>query len=130
MRLKILQINNQCAHGSPGNQPQSGRGLDRARRISALYKRAAVASGLIKRMLPGRAVSIEHNKPPDFAELDRCLNELSALGVHPFQQRLSASGQRRDLVPGHRSSAIPVSTQLPSPHEADTRGNRCGSLDH
>ena len=53
------------------------------RNVTAIYNRSALASGFVRSMLPDGTVTIQQTKLPDFAELDRCLQELSDLGVDP-----------------------------------------------
>jgi hypothetical protein len=65
------------------------------RKVAAIYKRATLASGLGRKMLPDGTMTIEPVKQPDFTELDRCLGELSDLGVDPVG--LAAGGSDETL---------------------------------
>jgi hypothetical protein len=56
---------------------------ERSENIAAVYKRATLATGLGSRLLPDGSMAIEQVKPPDFADLDRCVQELSDLGAGP-----------------------------------------------
>jgi hypothetical protein len=78
---------NQPARQEPVEAATSGPATDKARNVAAIYKRATLASGLASKLLPDGTVTIERIRLPDFTELDRCLRELSDLGVDPAQQR-------------------------------------------
>jgi hypothetical protein len=62
---------------------QGGASADMARNVTAIYARSALASGFVRRVLPDGTVTVQQSTLPDFAELDRCLQELSDLGVDP-----------------------------------------------
>ena len=61
--------------------------------IAAIYKRAAIASGLTSKMLPDGGITVEQSKLPDFSELDTCLKELCELEVEPVYGQLAGTQQ-------------------------------------
>jgi len=71
------------------SEPASGR----SKKVAAVYKRAAIASGFQEKRLPDGTMSIECGSPPDFAELDRCLEDLSDLGVDPVGLTVGGSDE-------------------------------------
>jgi hypothetical protein len=90
------------------NRPASRK----AKRVAAVYKRAALASGFKKKTLPDGTMTIESVKQPDFAEFDRCLGELSDLGVEPVG--LTADHSDETLPEPARSPARTVRWPSPS----------------
>ena len=80
-----------------GSRQQAGeeepvRGAsDRAQNAVAIYKRATLANGFTSKVLPDGTITIRRPGLPDFRELDRCLKELSDLGIEPVHRRLAGS---------------------------------------
>jgi len=65
------------------NEAKETPGSEQARNIATVYKQATLAAGLGNRLLPDGTMTIAQVNPPDFADLDRCVQELSDLGVGP-----------------------------------------------
>ena len=83
---------NQPAQQGPAEAAVTGLASGKASDAVAIYKRAALASGFQRTMLPDATASVVRTGLPDFVELDRCLRELSDLGIDPVQTGYRQTG--------------------------------------